>query len=92
MAMGEVADEWTPRWTNALRYDPKEWYRVEIEKTDRQFILSVYSSGGDLLKRGKVDIKDVWRGQGQGEYFVVGEPHENYYQGSMRIDTLKLNY
>lgn len=92
MAWDGRTDQWQPQWTNAVRYNQARWYKIEIEKTKTHFISSIYDNNGALLKRGAVPLKDVWQGLGTTEYFVVGDPHENYYQGSMKIDNVSLNF
>ena len=69
-----------------VRYEQDKWYRVEIEKTKKQYIMSVRSDAGKLLKSASVDLKKVWNAdEYHKDYFVIGDPHENYYQGSMKI-------
>jgi hypothetical protein len=85
--------QWHDQWASALTYDASGWYKVEIQKTNSHFILSVYNKEYKLIKRGIVALKDVWHGGGDyPEYFVVGDPHENYYQGSVKIDQVILDY
>lgn len=84
-------DKWTAEWEKAVTYDPQGWYTAEIEKTAREYILSIYNERGKILKRARVDIKDVWHTEeDHEEYIVVGDPHENYYQGSMKIRSLSI--
>ena len=80
---------WQKEWKKAVTYQPDQWYRVEVEKTAAQFILSVYNDAGDLLKRSKINHSKVWQ-EDAPEYFVIGDPHENYYQGSMKIRSVSL--
>lgn len=85
--------KWTDQWLSAFNYNPQDWYKVEIEKTNRQFILSLYNEKGRLLKRGSVNLPDVWQEDSSGhDYLVVGDPHENYYQGSMKIRAIAVVY
>ena len=82
-------DEWQRNWKKAVTYEPAQWYKIEIEKTGKEYILSIHNHKGSLLKRGTVAIKDVWHtDESHPEYFVVGDPHENYYQGSMSIRSI----
>ncbi len=79
-------NEWQGDWESGVRYEPDKWYRVEIEKTKKQYILSVRSDSGKLLKSASVDLKKVWNAdEYHKDYFAIGDPHENYYQGSMKI-------
>jgi len=87
-ALDGTTGEWTEEWSAALHYKLREWYRVEIEKTTREFILSVYTENGDLIKRGNVPLKEVMNGKSHQDYLIIGDPHENYYQGSMMIKSI----
>lgn len=83
-------NEWIREWRKAVTYDPKAEYKIEVEKTNSHFILSILNSKGAVLKKGSVKVSDVWGEDGfhKEEYFVVGDPHENYYQGSMKIKSI----
>lgn len=84
---------WSKEWVSGIHYELNQWYWVEVEKTRNRYNLSVKSENGKLLQRASVDIKDVWHGQGDyQEYFVIGDPHENYYQGSMKIKEISIRY
>lgn len=84
-------DEWQREWQKAVTYDANSFYKVQVEKTKDKYILSVYTGKGSLLKRAAVDRKDVWHsGDEYPEYIVVGDPHENYYQGSMKIKSVSI--
>jgi len=59
---------------------------VEIEKTVSAFILRISTEAGVLLKEATVALNNVWNEDNvTQDYLVIGEPHENYYQGSMKI-------
>jgi hypothetical protein len=84
-----IADEWQREWKKAVTYEPAKWYKIEVEKTKTQFILRIFDNKGKLLKQGRVDLKDIWHeDEFHSDYFVVGDPHENYYQGSMKIKSI----
>lgn len=79
-------NEWQRDWMKAVAYEPGKWYRVEIEKTRKRYIMSVRSDTGRLLKSASVNLEKVWNAdEYHKDYFVIGDPHENYYQGSMKI-------
>ena len=85
-------NEWQKDWMKAVTYEPGQWYRVEIEKTKNQYIMSVRSDAGKLLKSASVDFKKIWNADEQHkDYFVIGDPHENYYQGSMKIKEIAVS-
>ena len=84
-------NQWQSEWRKALSYEPSSWYQIAIEKTTTQFILSIYDEKGGLLKEGKVDLKNVWHeDESLRDYFVLGDPHENYYEGSMKIKSIAM--
>lgn len=92
-AFDGMENKWRPEWTKAVRYEPTAWYKFEIEKTKTHYITSIYEKNGNLLKQGKIGVDQVWHGQGDyPEYFVVGDPHENYYQGSLKIDRIDYQF
>lgn len=93
-AVDGATNEWTKDWNSALQHELGKWYKVEVERSKTHYTLTTYSKEGKLLKQGKIAIKDgVWHGNGDyEEYFVVGDPHENYYQGSMKIEQISLEY
>lgn len=86
-------NEWQRDWMKAVTYEPEKWYRVEIEKTKKQYVLSVRAEAGQLLKSASVDLEKVWNAdEYHKDYFVIGDPHENYYQGSMKIKEITIAY
>jgi hypothetical protein len=82
---------WQDDWNAVLHYYPNTFYKVEIEKTWREYILRIFTEKGQLIKEGHVHLNDVWHQNSQ-EYFVLGDPHENYYQGSMKIKEITMQY
>ncbi|MBI3618032.1 MAG: hypothetical protein HY210_07445 [Candidatus Omnitrophica bacterium] len=85
-------NEWQSDWMKAVAYEQNKWYRVEIEKTKRQYIMSVCSDAGKLLKSASVNLEKVWNAdEYHKDYFVIGDPHENYYQGSMKIKEIAVS-
>ena len=90
-ALNGIENRWQKKWEKALTYEPKAWYRVEIEKSESNFTLYVYDNLGKLLKGGIIPFKYVWNEDGNHpDYLVVGDPHENYYQGSMKIKSISM--
>lgn len=84
-------DEWAYAWKKAVEYEKQRWYRIEIEKTATHYILSILNENGMLLKRAMVEREKVWHSEvSYPEYFVVGDPHENYYQGTMKIKSVEI--
>lgn len=92
MSYNGEQNKWQKDWVNGARYKLGAWYRVEIEKTRKEYILSVLSDTGELLERTIVGLEKVWHADGQHkDYFVTGDPHENYYQGSMKIKEITVS-
>jgi len=91
MAYDGDQNAWGSGWNAAIHYNANTFYRVEIEKTLKEYILRIFSENNQLLKEGKVDLGNVWN-ENHEEYFVVGKPHANYYQGSMKIKEISLQY
>jgi len=84
-------DQWVYRWERAATYSPRGWYRVVIEKNNRSFIMYIYDSKGRMLNGGIVPLKRVWHeDENHKDYLVIGDPHENYYQGSMKISSISI--
>ena len=84
-------DQWQRQWRKAITYEPHAWYKIEIEKTKTDFILKIYDENNRLLKKGTVLLKDVWHEDGDTpDYLVIGDPHENYYQGAMKIKSITM--
>jgi hypothetical protein len=82
-------DEWQREWKKAVTYEPTKWYTIEVEKTKSEFIMRISDSRGRLLKQGRVPLNEVWHQDDfHPDYFVIGDPHENYYQGSMKIKSI----
>ncbi|MDP2654705.1 MAG: hypothetical protein Q8Q08_11840 [Candidatus Omnitrophota bacterium] len=93
VAYNGESQEWQKKWEKAASYEPSAWYRIELEKTKAKYIMSISHEDGRLVKRGEVPVQNVWRsGEMTDEYFVIGDPHENYYQGSMKIKSITMAY
>ncbi len=84
---------WTSNWRKGVQYQPGKYYRVEIERTDEAFIFSVSSEAGALLQQASTPLSTVWHADGEKypEYFVIGDPHENYYQGLFKIKSIAVS-
>ena len=89
-AFDGAANAWTSKWEKGVTYQSGAWYTAEVEKTESKFILRVYNDKGNLLKEAAVPLENVWHADDSPDYLVVGEPHENYYQGSMKIRSIAL--
>ena len=91
MSYAGEQNKWQKNWVNGTRYKLGAWYRIEVEKTRKEYILSVLTDTGELLERAFVDLGKVWNAdKHHKDYFVIGDPHENYYQGSMKIKEITI--
>jgi hypothetical protein len=91
VAFNTKEDQWQYKWDKAVTYERGKWYVVEIEKTLESFILCIYDSQGKLLSGGIVPLDRIWHEDGKHpDYLVIGDPHENYYQGSMKIKSISM--
>ena len=91
MAFDGTQDKWQEKWTKAITYDPTAWYKVEIEKTVDAFVMRIYDKDEKLLKESSVNLAEIWNEDGEHpDYLVIGDPHENYYQGSMKIRSITI--
>ena len=78
-------------WINSIHYEENTFYKIEIEKTATNFTLRVSTEAGQLLEEGTVPLSDVWHGTDSSpDYLVIGDPHENYYQGSVTIKEITM--
>ena len=85
-------NRWTPEWRKAVQYEPSGWYRIELEKTRKKFIMTISQENGRVLARGEVDLKNIWQeDESRHDYLVVGDPHENYYQGAFKIKSISIS-
>ena len=78
-------------WNVAIHYNENKFYKVQIEKTLKEFILRIFTENGELLKESRVDLNEVWNKDHE-EYFALGDPHSNYYQGSFKIKEISMQY
>jgi hypothetical protein len=85
MAYDGEKDAWGRAWENAITYDPAAWYIVQIEKTENEYILSIFDVDGNVMEQSRVEHSEVWHAQDSPDYLVIGDPHENYYRGSMQV-------
>jgi len=84
-------NEWSGEWRKAWEYRREDWFRVEVIKTSAEYILRLSTEQGVLLKEARVPHAYVWHEDGRHpEYFVIGDPHENYYQGSLKIKSIRM--
>ena len=91
VSLNGETNQWEYSWKKAVTYEPGSWYKVEIEKTPASYITRIFNAKGELLKAGTIDLARVWNENGEyPDYLVLGDPHENYYQGSMKIRSISI--
>ena len=88
--------EWNRRpkwdWDVAYVYDPNSWYWAEIEKSNGTVTLRLYDGDKNLLEEtAPIDQELIW-GMGTTaspeEYFYLGEPHVDSYEGDAYVDEI----
>ena len=84
-------DKWEFNWVKGVEYQKDAWYKIEIEKTSYEYVLSISDDKGVLLEQSRIPIDEVWHTEEKyQEYFVTGEPHENYYEGDYKIRSIEI--
>ena len=74
-------------------YLPGEWYSATIERSDGKFTLQIsgrFKYGGVQTYRASIDTTAVFDADGFPDWFMFGDPHVNYYQGSVYYDDVTL--
>ncbi len=89
MAFDDTTQKWQSEWRKAVTYELGAWYRVEVTRTPSEFILRIFDSNNHLLNEGKINLNQVWHAD-MPDYFVTGDPHENFYQGSVKVKSISM--
>jgi len=85
------SNRWQTGWEKAVQYNKDRWYQIELEKTRTHYVMSIYTASGVLLERGSVRLDQVWHTEPKyPDYLALGDPHENYYQGSVKIRSISI--
>jgi hypothetical protein len=75
-------------------YKDKTWYSACIERNETNFVLTIsgdFKFGGQQTYVGTIPVSAVYQtGQGIPDFFMFGDPHNNYYEGSVYYDDIKL--
>jgi len=75
-------------------YKDNTWYSACIERNESAYVLSVSGSfkwGGQQTYVGTIPVRFVYQaGAGVPDFFMFGDPHNNYYRGSVYYDDIKL--
>jgi hypothetical protein len=75
-------------------YKDKRWYSACIERNEENFVLTVsgdFRWGGRQTYVGTIPVRMVHGADaGVPDFFMFGDPHNNYYEGSVYYDDIKL--
>ena len=75
-------------------YKDNTWYTACIERNPDAFVLTVsgdFKWGGQQTYVGTVPLHAVYQADpGIPDFFMFGDPHNNYYRGSVYYDDIKL--
>jgi hypothetical protein len=75
-------------------YKDNTWYSACIERTPASFVLTVsgdFKWGGRQTYVGTIPLHSVYQADpGIPDFFMFGDPHNNYYRGSVYYDDIKL--
>jgi len=75
-------------------YKDSTWYNVCIERNPSAFVLTIsgdFKFGGQQTYTGAIPVKDVYQAaHGIPDFFMFGDPHNNYYRGSVYYDDIRL--
>ena len=70
------------------------WYAACVERNDTNFVLSVsgdFKWGGQQTYAGSIPIASVYQAKdGIPDFFMFGDPHNNYYRGFVYYDDIRL--
>jgi hypothetical protein len=89
------AGRWQP--SGAIRavdaYLPGEWYRAVIERDGDRFTLQAsgrFKYGGEKTYTATIESAGIFHAGGTPDWFMFGDPHENFYLGSVLYDDVRL--
>jgi len=75
-------------------YKDNTWYSACIERNESDFVLTVsgdFKWGGQRTYTGRIPARLVYGADaGVPDFFMFGDPHNNYYRGSVYYDDIKL--
>ena len=75
-------------------YKDNTWYSVCIERNPNDFVLSIsgdFKFGGQQTYIATIPIGAVYQAEpGIPDYFMFGDPHNNYYRGFVYYDDIRL--
>jgi hypothetical protein len=75
-------------------YKDHTWYSACVERNEDAFVLTVsgdFKWGGEQTYVGTIPVSAVYQaGEGIPDFFMFGDPHNNYYRGLVYYDDIKL--
>ena len=75
-------------------YKDKTWYTACIERNETNFVLTTsgdFKWGGQQTYVATIPLSSVYAtADGIPDFFMFGDPHNNYYRGSILYDDIKL--
>ena len=75
-------------------YLPDEWYTASITRADGKFTLEIsgkFKYGGQRTYTASMDESAVFHAtDGSPDWFMFGDPHDNYYEGFVYYDDVQL--
>jgi hypothetical protein len=83
-------DESPWNWNVAYTYAYNTWYYAELEKKDGHITLRLYDENKNILENPPPVPLDKVFAMDEPEFFYVGEPHTDDYEGDVRIDEITL--
>ncbi|HXE09707.1 MAG TPA: hypothetical protein VN612_17515 [Acidobacteriaceae bacterium] len=75
-------------------YKDSTWYTACVERNPTDFVLSIsgdFKFGGQQTYTASIPIKLIYHAEpGIPDFFMFGDPHNNFYRGSIYYDDIKL--
>ena len=74
-------------------YLENEWYTSCITKDSGEYTLSMegrFKYGGQTKYQAAIALEKVYHAYGSPDYFMLGDPHVNFYRGQMLVDKITL--
>ncbi|HEX3569749.1 MAG TPA: hypothetical protein VHU44_02905 [Acidobacteriaceae bacterium] len=75
-------------------YKDNTWYSASIERNENSFVLTIsgdFKWGGQQTYVATIPVSSVYQADaGIPDFFAFGDPHNNYYRGSVYYDDIKL--
>jgi hypothetical protein len=91
-AAGEVQKVGLTRAADS--YLETTWYHVCVEKSSAAFTLQIsgkFKYGGETRYRGSVPLDRIYHATDTPDYFMFGDPHNNFYRGAVYYDNIELS-